>query len=140
MMFALPGKHLLGFKTHLLSRVSKTNEIVYRCQAVPGRLGATVTIQWFTSQLMAFSLSLFGLDTGTSSVLLLAICWGAGIAIAMVVLLVICITKRCRQARQERAMPPCQPTDKLIPPIYFTEEMQDPLRQNDLSERVAQPP
>jgi hypothetical protein len=89
---------------------------------------------------MGFSLSLFGLDTAKSIVLLLAICWGGVIAIAMVVFLVICITKRCRQARQERAMPPRRPTDNLIPPIYFTEEMQDPLRQNDLSERVAHLP
>jgi hypothetical protein len=89
---------------------------------------------------MGFRFSVFGLDTATSIVLLLALCWGVGIAIAMVVFLVLCIRKRCRQARQERAMPPRTPTDKLIPPIYFTEEMQDPLRQNDLRERVTTRP
>jgi hypothetical protein len=81
------------------------------------------------------SLELFGLDTTASIILLIGIIWGIGILVAIVVIIVICCV-RSRPAREElRPEPPSEPSDRLIPPIFYTEHLCDPLAQEDLLDR-----
>jgi heme/copper-type cytochrome/quinol oxidase subunit 2 len=79
---------------------------------------------------------IFGMETTMSIILLIAFLWGVAVIVALVVVVSCCCVRRCRQARLENAMPPPQVTDKLIPPIFFTEQLRDPLEQEDLREHA----
>jgi hypothetical protein len=77
---------------------------------------------------------IFGMSTAMSIVLLIAFIWGLAIVVALFLIICCCCVRRLRQDRLEAAMLPPLLTDKLIPPIFFTEQMRDPLEQEDLRE------
>jgi hypothetical protein len=93
-------------------------------------------LRWLFPSPTMGSFELFGMDTATSVVLVIAFFWGLAMLIGLVAIISCCCIRRCRQARLEQTMPPPRTTDKLIPPIFFTEQLLDPLAQEDLREHA----
>lgn len=66
------------------------------------------------------------------SVILIAI-------VVMMIVLCICKSRSCKHERDSTdvgAHSPLHPTSKLIPPVFYTEDMRDPLLQEDLREHM----
>jgi hypothetical protein len=79
---------------------------------------------------------LFGMDTTTSIVLLLVIIWAAIVFVAIVVIVAVCCRWHTAGAAAAKPERPSEPSDRLIPPIFYTERLRDPLAQEDLFERT----
>jgi heme/copper-type cytochrome/quinol oxidase subunit 2 len=76
------------------------------------------------------------MDQTTSIILLVGIIWAVGIIIAVIIIIAICCIRRGRERQSNKLDGPSEPSDKLIPPIFYTEHLRDPLAQEDLLERA----
>lgn len=77
------------------------------------------------------SFSLFGLNTATSLFITAGIAFAAmliGLIIGVLSYIIITRAEQRRLKREEKQ------TDRLIPPIFYTDAMKDPLFQEDLQE------
>ena len=64
---------------------------------------------------------------------------GIIIIVLLVVIVILCLcTKTCNKADSDTSHSSIQ-TSGLIPPIYYTDSLQDPLMQDDLKENVKIP-
>lgn len=61
-----------------------------------------------------------------------AIIGGSIMVIVIIALLIRCCVMRCRKKRLETQPASEQSVERLIPPIFYTDGMQDPLYQPDL--------
>jgi hypothetical protein len=76
---------------------------------------------------------IFGLNAAASMVVVIAIAWAAAVIVVLLILLIVAMVRKCcREQTPEK--PTANVTDKLIPPLYYTEEIKDPLQQDDLYE------
>jgi hypothetical protein len=82
---------------------------------------------------------LFGLSQTFSIVVLIALFVVAVVAFALGLWAVLSMIDRARHRRRPDAAEATEVLDDLIPPIYYTDHMKDPLRQEDLCERVRVP-
>jgi beta-lactamase regulating signal transducer with metallopeptidase domain len=81
------------------------------------------------------SFELFGMDQTTSIILILGVIWAVGIVIALIVIIVLCCRRNRRDQELDQTDEVTEASDKLIPPIFYTEHLRDPLAQEDLLER-----
>jgi hypothetical protein len=87
-------------------------------------------------------MELWGFDSGTSAVIVLALVVGGIAIMTLIICLVIrcCKTKRRDSHSGESHPVPSRLTDSLIPPIFFTADMKDPLHQEDLCDTLKPRP
>lgn len=74
----------------------------------------------------------------SDNLIVIAACAGTGVVFILLIVLVTLCKKYhicCFKRRRRRAEKP-NVTDGLVPPIFYTDGMKDPLMQEDLSERV----
>jgi hypothetical protein len=86
---------------------------------------------------MAFE-GFWGLGVVVSVLIVLLVIAGVLFFIGLMALLVLSLCRRCRERRQIRRLHPGM-ADNLIPPIFFTEHLRDPLQQEDLRDKIEVP-
>lgn len=73
-------------------------------------------------------------DSYTRVIIIVAAVCCAAILISIGAVVYLIVTKSCKKEVCTDAK-----TDKLIPPIFYTDSITDPLKQDDLSDRIPIP-
>lgn len=81
------------------------------------------------------AIHVFGLDQTMSLVIVVSISCILLMLLSLIILVVFILVQKCRAKRRKHKQ---SPTDGLIPPIYYTDGMKDPLQQEDLYERIKE--